>query len=76
MNVVLARLTPDDMLGRTDAVLTVASRGLAPLGPVLGGGLAAVLGGAGSLVVLGALLLLTAAVAGTSRDLRRFTGAA
>ncbi|MFD1529352.1 MFS transporter [Pseudonocardia aurantiaca] len=76
MNVVLARLTPDDMLGRMDAVLTVGSRGLAPLGPVLGGALATALGGAASLVLLGALLLLTAAVAATSRDLRGFTGAA
>ncbi len=76
MNVVLARLTPDDMLGRMDAVITVGSRGLAPLGPVLGGALATALGGAASLVLLGALLLLTAAVAATSRDLRGFTGAA
>jgi hypothetical protein len=67
-------MAPEGMLGRTDAVLTVMGRGLAPLGPVLGGTLAALLGGAGSLVLIGGLLLLTAAGASISRELRRFTG--
>jgi MFS family permease len=76
MNVVIARMVPERMLGRMDAALGVASKGLQPLGPVLGGALAAVLGGAGALVVIGGLLLLTAAGAAVSRELRRFTGEA
>jgi MFS family permease len=74
VNVVLARLTPESMLGRVDAVLGTAAQGLRPVGPVLGGGLAALLGGAGSLVLLGALLLLTAGLAAAG-PVRRFAGA-
>jgi hypothetical protein len=43
--------------------------GLKPLGPVLGGAVAAVLGGAAALVVPGGLLGLTAAVAALSPEL-------
>jgi MFS family permease len=73
MNVAVSRLVPEDMLGRLEAMLTVASMGLSPLAPVLGGVLAAALGGPGALIVLGVLLLLVAAAAATSRELRRFT---
>ncbi|WP_219418405.1 MFS transporter [Pseudonocardia nigra] len=76
MDVVIARMVPEGMLGRMDAILTIVSRGLAPLGPVLGGGLAALLGGSGALLVIGGLLLLTAAGAAAVGELRRFTGAA
>ncbi|MFI6736575.1 MFS transporter [Nonomuraea sp. NPDC050451] len=73
-SVVIARLAPEEMLGRVDAVLTAAGFGLSPLGPVLGGALAAALGGAGSIVLIGGLMLLTAAGAALSGDLRRFSG--
>ncbi|MCK2218438.1 MFS transporter [Actinomadura sp. ATCC 31491] len=76
MNVVVARLVPEAMLGRMGAVLSMGGTALKPLGPVLGGALAAALGGAGALVALGGLLGLTAAVAGLSPELRRFTGEA
>lgn len=74
MNAVVTRLVPEEMLGRMDAVLTVVGRSLAPLGPILGGFLAATLGGAGALLCIGGGLLLTAAVAASSRSLRGFTG--
>jgi hypothetical protein len=76
INVVLGalndRLIPEHMLGRMSAVFLVVARGLAPLGPVLGGALAAGLGAAGALVVDGLILLAVALVAGASRDLRQF----
>jgi hypothetical protein len=79
INVVLGavtdRLVPEHMLGRMNGVFLVVARGLAPLGPVLGGALAAGVGAAAALVVVGAVLLVTAAVAGANRDLRRFTDA-
>ncbi|GAA3165263.1 MFS transporter [Nonomuraea salmonea] len=74
LNVVIARLVPEPMLGRMGAVLSMGGMGLKPLGPVLGGALAAALGGAGALLTLGGLLCLTAAVAALSPELRRFTG--
>jgi transmembrane secretion effector len=77
INVVLGavndRLVPAHMLGRMSGVFLVLARGLAPLGPVLGGTLAAGLGAAPALVVVGTVLVLTAALAAASRDLRRFT---
>ncbi|MET7328506.1 MFS transporter [Nonomuraea sp. NPDC005650] len=73
-SVVITRMAPEELLGRVDAVLSTAGFGLSPLGPVLGGALATALGGAGSLVLVGGLLLLTAAGAALSGDLRRFSG--
>ncbi|GAA3601338.1 MFS transporter [Nonomuraea rosea] len=75
IDVVITRLVPESMLGRVDAALSTVGFGLAPLGPVVGGALAAALGGAASLVVIGGLLLLTSAGAALSGELRRFTGA-
>lgn len=74
ISVVITRMTPETMLGRVDAVLSTAGFGLAPLGPVLGGALAGVLGGAPSVAVIGGALLLTGVIAGLNGDLRRFTG--
>ncbi|MDP9862017.1 MULTISPECIES: MFS transporter [Streptosporangium] len=74
LNVVVARMVPEEMLGRMGAVLSMGSMALKPFGPVLGGALAAALGGATALVILGGLLGVTAAVAALSRELRRFTG--
>ncbi len=74
LNVVIARMVPEAMLGRMGAVLNMGGTALKPLGPVLGGAMAAALGGAAALVVLGGLLGLTAAVAALSPHLRRFTG--
>lgn len=76
MNVVLSRMTPDDMLGRVDAVLTLAQRGLSPLAPVLGGLLAAWFGGAVAIVVIGCALLGAVVLAWSSRALRSYTGEA
>ncbi|MFB9905607.1 MFS transporter [Allokutzneria oryzae] len=73
LSVAVSRLVPHEMLGRLDAMLTVAVMGLSPLAPVLGGALAAGLGGAGAIVVLGVGFLLVAAAAATSRELRHFT---
>ncbi|WP_449061614.1 MFS transporter, partial [Planomonospora algeriensis] len=70
MNVVIARMVPEEMLGRMGAVLSTGGMALKPLGPVLGGTLAAALGGAAALVVLGGLLGLTAAAAVLSPELR------
>lgn len=79
INVVLGavndRMVPAHMLGRMTGVFQVVARGLAPLGPVLGGALAAVFGAPLTLVAVGVILLLTAAVAGASRDLRQFADA-
>ncbi|WP_240507057.1 MFS transporter [Thermoactinospora rubra] len=74
MNVVLTRVVPDHMLGRMDALLGLAGTGLTPLGPVIGGALAATLGGAGTLVLVGALLLAMSATTAASREVRHFTG--
>lgn len=74
LNVVIARMVPETMLGRMGAVLSMSGMALKPLGPVLGGTLAAALGGAAALVVLGGLLGLAAAVAALSPQLRHFTG--
>ncbi|MEU8397677.1 MFS transporter [Nonomuraea sp. NPDC048892] len=74
LNVVIARMVPDEMLGRMGAVLSMGGMALKPFGPVLGGTLTAALGGAAALVVLGGLLGATAAAAAASRELRRFTG--
>ncbi|MBG0819401.1 MFS transporter [Planomonospora sp. ID91781] len=76
MNVAVARMVPEEMLGRMGAVLSTGGMALKPLGPVLGGALAAALGGAAALVVLGGLLGLTAAAAVLSPELRGFTGEA
>ncbi|WP_326952947.1 MFS transporter [Amycolatopsis sp. NBC_01286] len=74
MGAVFVQLVPKEMLGRMDAVLTVCERSLAPLGPPLGGFLAAAIGGANALIILGCVLVLTAVVAALSRELRDFTG--
>ncbi|TDC06654.1 MFS transporter [Nonomuraea longispora] len=74
LNVVIARMVPEAMLGRMGAVLSMGGMALKPFGPVLGGTLAAALGGAAALVILGGLLGLTAAAAALSRELRHFTG--
>jgi hypothetical protein len=53
-------------------VLVPEARGLAPLGPVLGGALAAGFGAAGALVLVGGALLASAAIAAATGELRRF----
>ncbi|MFI6480351.1 MFS transporter [Nonomuraea sp. NPDC050663] len=74
LSVVTTRLVPEDMIGRVSSVLGVLGRGLAPIGPVLGGTLAGVLGGATSVALIGVVILVTAVVAISSRALRGFTG--
>ncbi|MCO1656165.1 MFS transporter [Pseudonocardia humida] len=75
MNEVTARLVPEDVLGRVDAVLTPVARDTAPVGPVLGGALAAGFGAGPALVLVGAALLVAVGLAATAAELRRFTGA-
>ncbi|SDH08293.1 Predicted arabinose efflux permease, MFS family [Lentzea fradiae] len=58
-----SRLVPEDMMGRVDAVSTLASRVLTPLAPALGGFLAGAAGGAAALLAFGAAILVTALVA-------------
>ncbi|MFC0673272.1 MFS transporter [Brachybacterium hainanense] len=69
---VTAELVPEDMLGRVGSLLAVASMGLTPLGPLLGGVLAGSLGGGWALCIAGAGFLLTAGVGAASPTLRRF----
>ena len=64
-----SQLVPEDMMGRLDAVSTLAARVLTPLAPALGGFLAGVAGGAVALTAFGALILATA-VAAAFTDLR------
>ncbi|GLY46374.1 MFS transporter [Lentzea sp. NBRC 102530] len=56
-------LVPPDMMGRLDAVSTLAARVLTPVSPALGGFLAGTVGGAAALLAFGALILVTALVA-------------
>jgi MFS family permease len=63
VSAVQSELVPEDLMGRVDAVGTLAARVLTPLAPVLGGFLAGLLGGAAALVAFGALILVTAVVA-------------
>lgn len=69
VSAVFTAMVPDDLMGRMDAILTVASRALTPLAPVLGAFAADVVGGAVALMMFGALILLTALVAAFT-DLR------
>lgn len=62
-------LVPEDMMGRLDAVSTLAVRVLTPLAPALGGLLAGMFGGAVALLAFGALILVTA-VAAAFTDLK------
>ncbi|MDX3660960.1 MFS transporter [Streptomyces sp. ID05-26A] len=66
---VFTALVPDELMGRMDALLNFASRGLTPVAPVVGALLADLAGGAVALLTFGALVLVTAMIAGFS-DLR------
>ncbi|GAB3880597.1 MFS transporter [Microbispora bryophytorum subsp. camponoti] len=70
LRVLLARLVPDAMTGRVFSVFTLATMGLTPVGPLLGGLLAQYAGGAGALVAVGGLLAAGCAVAAISPALR------
>ena len=61
----VGREVPSSMMGRMSSMLTLSFQGLAPLGPAIGGLLAAALGGGEALVVCGASLLAVVAVAAT-----------
>lgn len=69
---VTAQLVPADMLGRVGSLLTLTGFLLAPLGLFLGGYLSSHVGGGWTLCLVGAGLLLTAAVAAISPTLRKF----
>lgn len=63
VNAVFTAMIPEDLMGRMDAVLNVATRALTPLAPVLGAFAADLVGGAVALLVFGALILVMAVVA-------------
>ncbi|NKE63022.1 MFS transporter [Lentzea sp. PSKA42] len=63
VNAVFTAMVPDDLMGRTDAVLNFAVRALTPLAPVVGAFVADLVGGAVALLAFGALILVTAVVA-------------
>lgn len=70
LRVLVARLVPDTMMGRLVSLFTMASMGLTPVGPLLGGLLAEYVGGPGALVVVGGLLAAGCALASISPALR------
>ncbi|MFC4530900.1 MFS transporter [Sphaerisporangium dianthi] len=70
LRVLLATLVPDTMMGRVTSLFTMATMGLTPLGPLLGGVLAQYAGGAAALVLIGGLLLSGCALAAVSPALR------
>ncbi|WP_432927922.1 MFS transporter [Microbispora sp. CA-135349] len=70
LRVLVARLVPDAMMGRLVSLFTVASMGLTPVGPLLGGLLAEYVGGAGALVAVGGALAVGCALASISPALR------
>ncbi|MGI5162411.1 MFS transporter [Microbispora sp. CA-102843] len=70
LRVLVARLVPDAMMGRLVSLFTMASMGLTPVGPLLGGLLAQYVGGAGALVAVGGLLAAGCALASISPALR------
>ncbi|MFD4676742.1 MFS transporter [Lentzea sp. NPDC058450] len=63
VSAVQSLLVPPDMMGRLDAVSTLAARVLTPVSPALGGFLAGTVGGGVALLAFGALILVTALVA-------------
>ncbi|WP_433496847.1 MFS transporter [Sphaerimonospora sp. CA-214678] len=75
LRVLVATLVPEAMMGRMTSLITVASMGLAPLGPLLGGVLAEYVGSAGALLLLGGGLAVCCALAAVSPALHALTGA-
>lgn len=73
LNVLIALLVPQRMLGRLDAFMNAASIALVPLAPVLGGFLAESLGGAGATLVVAAAFLACSALGALSRNIRRLS---
>lgn len=71
---ITAQMVPHEMLGRIGALLTVAARGLAPLGPLVGGILTARIGGGDTLFWVGVGLVAVACIGATSGSLRNFRG--
>jgi MFS family permease len=66
----LGNIVPSDMMGRMSSLMRLAFQGFTPLGPILGGVLAAALGGGGALVVCGVALLLLTLIGSASPALR------
>ncbi|WP_148611987.1 MFS transporter [Nocardioides rubriscoriae] len=63
-------VTPPDLLGRSQSFMSFASMSAMPLAPVLAGTALTVLGGAGAVLALGALLGVAALVPTLSRTVR------
>jgi MFS family permease len=66
----LGNIVPSSMMGRMSSLMNLAFQGFTPLGPILGGVLAASLGGGGALIVCGVALLLVTLAASASSALR------
>lgn len=74
LNALIGQMTPSAMMGRVNSLVQVTAIGLAPLGPLLGGFLAAAWGGAGALLAVGGALCVTSTAALASRALRQLDG--
>ncbi|MFC6085110.1 MFS transporter [Sphaerisporangium aureirubrum] len=70
LQVLVAALVPDAMMGRLTSFFGTASMGLTPLAPLVGGVLAQYVGGAGALVIIGGLLALNVVLAAMGPGLR------
>lgn len=66
----IGHIVPSNMMGRMSSMLNVTFKGLAPVGPLLGGLLAGALGGSGAMIACGGSLLVLTAIASASPALR------
>lgn len=71
LSVEVARTVPDPMMGRIQSLLNVATMGVTPLAPLVGGVLTQYGGAVTAIVVLGGYLAVCCAVATLSPTLRR-----
>ncbi|MEO3813303.1 MFS transporter [Sphaerisporangium sp. B11E5] len=76
LQVLVATMVPDAMMGRLTSLFGTASMGLTPLAPLVGGVLAQYVGGPGALLVIGGLLAVNVAVAAMGPGLRSLDGPA
>jgi MFS family permease len=70
LQVLVATLVPSAMMGRLTSLFGMASMGLTPLAPLVGGVLAQYVGGSGALVIIGGLLAVNVVLAAMGPGLR------
>jgi MFS family permease len=68
---VRATIPPDELIGRVGSTARTISLGLSPLGLMAGGVLLDLVGGSGTLLVIGAIMLAASAVFATSAEMRQ-----